>query len=201
MIQKFLSAKHWQLFALILGLPIIFQFFLMGSLFSGISKGNPPGPDTFFSFFKFFPLLMLLTVGTYFGWFWSIAVGLDKKIPEHLKLKLNRFKVSLFIPLIYMFLFMGFMGSMMSSFMSPGSEPPFDIFAIIFPLHLLSMFCMFYALYFVAKTIKTAELQRKVTFGDFAGEFFLIWFYPVGIWIVQPKINELAKEEEGGLFV
>jgi hypothetical protein len=33
--------------------------------------------------------------------------------------------------------------------------------------------------------------QKPVTFSDFAGEFFLIWFFPVGIWIIQPRINKL----------
>jgi len=46
---------------------------------------------------------------------------------------------------------------------------------------------------FSAKTIKLAELQRSVTFSDFAGEFFLIWFFPIGIWFVQPKVNLLAQ--------
>jgi hypothetical protein len=41
--------------------------------------------------------------------------------------------------------------------------------------------------------VKTIELQREVTFSDFAGEFFLIWFYPVGIWIIQPKVNKFAQ--------
>lgn len=44
-----------------------------------------------------------------------------------------------------------------------------------------------------AKTIKTVELQKKVTFSDFAGEFFLLWFSPIGIWILQPKINKFAS--------
>lgn len=54
------------------------------------------------------------------------------------------------------------------------------------------MFCTVYTMYFAAKTIKLAELQRPVTFTDFADEFFLIWFFPIGIWFVQPRINELA---------
>jgi hypothetical protein len=56
------------------------------------------------------------------------------------------------------------------------------------------MFCIFYTLYFVAKTFKTVELQREVKFSDFAGEFFMIWFYPIGIWIIQPKINKMIEE-------
>ena len=64
---------------------------------------------------------------------------------------------------------------------------------IIVPLHLFSMFCIFYCLYFVAKTFKTVELQREVSFSDFAGEFFMIWFFLIGIWIVQPKVNKMIE--------
>jgi bacteriorhodopsin len=67
------------------------------------------------------------------------------------------------------------------------------IFALVVPLHLFSMFYIFYTLYFAAKTVKTVELQREVTFSDFAGEFFLIWFYPVGVWIIQPKVNKMIE--------
>jgi putative effector of murein hydrolase LrgA (UPF0299 family) len=68
------------------------------------------------------------------------------------------------------------------------------LFAFIIPIHLFAMFCIFYSLYFVAKTIKTVELQRAVTFSDFVLEFFLIWFYPIGIWIIQPQINKMIEE-------
>ena len=69
-----------------------------------------------------------------------------------------------------------------------------EIFPYIIPLHLFAMFCLFYCLYFVSKTFKTAETQRKVAFGDFAGEFFMLWFFPIGIWIIQPKINKMVDE-------
>jgi len=55
------------------------------------------------------------------------------------------------------------------------------------------MYCIFYLMYKAAKTIKTAEVQKPVSFGDFAGEFFLLWFFPIGIWFLQPKINKLAE--------
>ena len=73
------------------------------------------------------------------------------------------------------------------------------IFVFIIPLHLFSMFCIFYCLYFVAKTYKTAELQREVSFGDFVGEFFLFWFYPIGVWFLQPKINEMHLDSDSEL--
>jgi hypothetical protein len=53
---------------------------------------------------------------------------------------------------------------------------------------------MLYSLYFVAKTIKTAELQKECTFKDFTEEFILILFYPIGLWIIQPRINKIYKD-------
>ena len=93
---------------------------------------------------------------------------------------------------------MVFMSITMNELMNNGTEPSGGLIgsmiAIIVPLHLFSMFCIFYSLYFVAKTFKTVELQREVIFSDFAGEFFMIWFYPIGIWIVQPKINKMIEK-------
>jgi hydrogenase-4 membrane subunit HyfE len=129
-------------------------------------------------------------MGVLFGWFWSVAIGLQRVIRDEIKLKVNKFKIFLLIPVVYMIFFLGFF---MPAFTSGGPNP--GIFAVIFPLHLISMFCIFSSLYFVAKTFKTAELQRNVTFSDFAGEFFMIWFFPIGIWIVQPKINKMIKEK------
>ena len=137
-------------------------------------------------------------MGVFFGWFWSIAIGLQNKIPENIKMKVKKFKIFFFIPMFYMLFIFLFIGNTMGGLMKSGSEPNVGLIAslavIIVPLHLFSMFCIFHSLYFVAKTIKTVELQKEVSFSDFAGEFFMIWFYPVGIWIIQPKINQMIKE-------
>ena len=113
-------------------------------------------------------------------------------------MKVKKFKIFFFIPIVYMLCFMIFMTFAMDELISNRREPNVGIivsmFAVIVPLHLFSMFCIFYSLYFVAKTFKTVELQREVKFSDFAGEFFMIWFYPVGIWIIQPRINKFLEE-------
>jgi hypothetical protein len=64
---------------------------------------------------------------------------------------------------------------------------------VIVPLHLFSLFAIFYSMYFAAKTVKSVELQREVIFSDFIAEFFLIWFFPIGVWILQPKLNKLEE--------
>jgi len=190
MIDKFLNAKHWQLFLLTFGLPVIFQITVLASMFMSNGEYTEPNSTLNMSYFILFSMMMLIFMGAFFGWFWSVAIGLQKTIPTGVKLKVDRFKIFLVIPVVYILFFLGYF---MTSFTSGGPNP--GIFAIIVPLHLFSMFCIFYCLHFVAKTFKTAELQRNVAFNDFAGEFFMIWFYPIGIWIIQPKINKMINEK------
>lgn len=202
--QRFLRAKHWQLFLLTFGIPMIFQFVMMGTMFANIGNQTQPDPT---AFLFIFPLMMIVFTGTFFGWFWSIAMGLQYKVPANVKMKTGKFKVFFFTQLVYMlliFIGMGIMMAGLSNTLEGGQQPDpgivFGSIAVILPLHLFSMFCMFYCLYFVAKTFKTVELQREVTFSDFAGEFFMIWFFPIGIWIIQPKVNKMVDGSPGLLI-
>lgn len=143
------------------------------------------------SYTIFFPFILFLLMAGLLGWFWSIGVGLQQLIPEEQRLNVSAFKFFVLYPLIYFVLYIVQMWFFISEVRL--SLSPF-IFLAIIPLHLFAMFCMFYDLYFVAKTFKTVELQRKVELGDYIGEFFLLCFYPVGIWLIQPKINKMAEE-------
>ncbi|WP_111309854.1 hypothetical protein [Confluentibacter sediminis] len=199
MIDRFLKAKHWQLFTLMFGIPFLFQIIMIGTMFLNINSETNPDPRDMFNMFKFFPIIMMLYMGIFFGWFWSIAIGLQKKAPKNITMKTRKFKIFFFIPLVYIFCISLFIGGMFGGIMQSGTEPSGGFLGgmvgIILPLHLLSMFGIFYSMYFVAKTFKTVELQKQVSFGDFAGEFFLLWFYFIGIWILQPKINKMAENE------
>ena len=194
----FLRAKHWQIFLVTFGIPFLLEAIFMITIFSSIINNRNADPTVVFVFFKFFPVIMLLFMGGTFGWFWSIAIGLQKMIPATIKMKTIRFKIFLFIPLIYIACVMTSVGFFFNPNILQGiNEPPFwlfGMFAVIFPVHIFSMFCIFYCIYFAAKTIKTVELQREVTFSDFVGEFFMIWFHLIGIWILQPRINKLVQE-------
>ena len=109
-------------------------------------------------------------------------------------MNLKKFKLFLLIPVTYMLFLSIYMSSMFSNVLT-GQEPNPAIFGLIVPIHLFSMFCIFYCLYFIAKELKAVEWQKPVSFSDFAGEFFLIWFFPFGIWIIQPRINKLFETE------
>ena len=198
MIERFLKAKHWQLFLLIFGIPTIFQLVFLSSIFSAFSTNTNPDPEIIFSTMKFFPVIMILFMAIFFGWFWSVAIGLQNKVPKNVTMKVKKFKVFFFIPMVYVVFILLFMAFAINELISNSGELNVvfigSMVAVIVPLHLFSMFCIFYTLYFVAKAFKTVELQREVKFSDFAGDFFMIWFYPIGIWIIQPKINKFVEE-------
>lgn len=184
--KRFLTLKHWQLFLLFIGVPIIFQFIATVSIVTSI---NPTDTNPIVTI-VIFPIMMVLFIGLLFGWLYSVGVNLYKKLPVAASMNIVRFKFFLFIPVVYMLLLLVFMFGMSSNTYS-GGQADVVVLILILPLHLFSMFCIFYCLYFNAKVLKAVELQRPVTFGDFAGEFFLIWFFPIGVWIIQPRINKL----------
>lgn len=197
MIDKFLKAKHWQLFILLFGVPMLFQFAFMGTMVANAVKNpNPPHPLDVFNEIKYFPIIIVVYSSVLFGWLWSVVIGLQAKIPEDAKMKLARFKVFFFIPLIYIIAITLFVSSVVSGLVNLSNDPNPEVIiafvVIILPLHLFSIFCMFHTFFFVAKTIKTVELQQEVRFSEFAGEFILTWLYFIGVWILQPKINKMA---------
>ena len=202
MIQFFLRLKHWQLFIVMLGLPIIYQLYFIFEIFGSRTQptevvgeeGVTQVLNERYFHFDFLPYVLILFSLVFFGWFWSIAIGLQKNIPDEIEMKVKRFKALFIIPLVYTIAFMMLIGGLFSGMFTYGFSNSTWFLVIILPLHLFSMFCIFHTIYFVAKTIRTAELQRVVTFGDFAGEFFLLWFYIIGIWIIQPKVNRLNRE-------
>ena len=208
MTSFFLKAKHWLLFLLMFGIPLIFQFGMMIMMFSTINATGQPDPTFMFDMMAYFPVIMLIYMGLLFGWFWSIAIGLQPKVPKSIVMKTKKFKIFFFIPVLYITFLMLFMANMFTGFDPMNSEPSGFLFpgviAIILPLHLLSMFSIFYCIYFCAKTLKTILLEREVSFGEFAGEFFMLWFWPIGIWILQPKINTMVNsttKSDGGLEI
>ena len=96
MTEKFLKAKHWQLFLLTFGIPMLFQIVLMITMFANIGSGNNPDVALLLNYFMFFPIIMILIVATQFGWFWSVGIGLQSKVPENVKMKTKKFKVFFF---------------------------------------------------------------------------------------------------------
>ena len=187
--NRLLKLKHWQLFLLTFGIPFILQFVFAAAL---------AVTDNAKVVFSIIPIITLVSFVAFFGWLYALATNLQRLLPDFLKMNIKRFKIFLFVPTIYISVLCILIFFMFNHTLKPNApiniKLILTIFSLIIPIHLFSIFCILYSLYFTAKALKTLECQCSVSFGDFVGEFFLLWFYPVGIWIIQPRVNKIFKE-------
>ena len=189
-----LSAKHWQIFIFIFGIPMLMQFVFSATLLGNVMSDEVVNPSTFAGYFIGIGAIYLICASVFFLWLWFVGTGLQSQLPDDVTMNVTRFKIYFFIPMVYFVLIIFFVVSIfMDNSIAVLGSPATYVFILI--IHLFSMFCIFYCLYFVAKTYKSVELQREVKFGDFVGEFFMVWFLMIGIWILQPKINEMLDQK------
>ncbi len=141
----------------------------------------------------FCPILLDLTVPAYpskvlsvalgvFGmaWYWVVGSFLADAAKERLRMNVLWSRLALLYSWIYV-----------AVYVLAIQSPSFPPMSVLFPLHLVLMACMFYALYFLAATLAAAESERPSRVSSVASKFLLIWFFPIGIWVIQPKINRL----------
>lgn len=164
--ELFLRAKAWQIFVLMVIVPFAVGFLSINS-------------DI-----KFSVSLMFVCILGFLGWNWAIGSFLNSTVRPPAKLKTGFFHFAVIYPIVYIpvFFFLALHPVVISA-------------ALLIPLHLFGMFCMFYLLYFASRSLVSAEKKKVVkSFGDYAGEFMLLWMYPIGIWIVQPRVNRLYEK-------
>lgn len=148
--------------------------------------------------FGLFPIMMFVFMFAVLGWIWSIANGLHSKLPDDVKLNIRSFRMYFLFAMGYcLFLscwlsYIIFAGEQLNAIEIPG------LLGLLLSLHLLSMICIVMGIRFAAKTIKSIELGRMAKFNDYIAEFFLIWFSPVGVWILQPRLNKMMEQENYG---
>lgn len=173
----FLRAPHYEIFLLLSVLYVASFIGATSATFPSFHSLKDIGWPAFAALFLF-ELLVLC----YLGWQWSLGTFLTRITHPPLRMKKNLFEFAIAYPPIYCFFF--FVAMVFPN-------PRFVIFLV--PFHLLAMACLFYDLYFVSKSLALAETARPVSFYDYAGPFFLLWFFPIGIWIIQPRINRLYE--------
>jgi hypothetical protein len=200
MISKFLKAKHWQIFILTFGIPFVIQIAVLISLVPRLPRivaQNNPDLSFFFRYLILMVIVSSVSKAIYWLWLWSVGVGLQNKIPADITMKIRKFKTAFVIFVACFLIFLTVFFVLAQTVTSQNIENNLlkiaGIMVILIPMQLLSVGCMFYVIYFVARTIKTVELKRVVPFSDFFPEFILIIFYPIGIWIIQPVINKIAE--------
>ena len=67
----------------------------------------------------------------------------------------------------------------------------------LIPVHIVIMFLFATCMATCAKSIVNAETQKENSFVDSLGTFILIWFYPIGVWFIQPRLKTLCVINTG----
>ena len=174
----FLRAKHWQIFFLLFGIG-----YIGGAAALLLPLANARSPEDLLRVNLPFGVVMVLSMFCLVAWLWSIGSFLNSIGQPALRLKLGFFRFALLYPAVYIIVFLVLFGT---------TKPA--VIAVIFPLHFFAMFCLFYDLYFVSKSLALIETGKLVSFYDYAGSFFLLWFFPIGVWFIQPRINRLYAQ-------
>lgn len=187
----FLKARHWQLFLLNFAIPFFLYLAGMMIMIASMIAQDGEGAYIGLRFMPFFILIGVFAALVQLGWTWAAGINLNKRLPEELRLNTTFFKVCFFYPIFYTLFFLLFF--LISIF----PEPRFSVvFVLLIPFHLFSVFCGFYCYYFVARVIKTNETGRHTSISDYIAEIFMIWFFFIGIWFLQPRINKMISESD-----
>ena len=132
-----------------------------------------------------------------FGWLYATGTNLHRILPVNVNM--NRVSFIILCLVAFTFMILIFVLIFISINRTLTDKGPSDLSmspGLIIFLFFFITFCTFYCLYFNAKALKAVELQRPVTIGDYAGEFILLLFFMIGVWIIQPRLNKLFSEKK-----
>lgn len=150
----FLRVKHWQIFLTL----FIAQLAMMGSIAAKAPSAENLGQIDVLS--GGLAVIVMLCV---IGWFWALGSFLTSLVGPPLKLKTRFFHFALIYAALYVPVFV-------TLFQSTNPK----VLTMILPFHFFAMYCMFYLLYFVSKSLVMSEAGKQVSFYEYAGPFFLI---------------------------
>jgi|GEM_PF-880716 len=166
--HRILTAKSWMLFAFAFLVPLA-----------------PP-----------YPIVALLWVSLWivaFTW-WTLRLGkeLRARMPRPEILNEQTFQHTVSFAALYTVTILWVTDGGYQINASNAHEYGWKLWVIV-PLHVFVMYCMFYGIYFQSKAIKTIRQANghrdESTFVYMLG----FWFFPIGIWIIQPRIIEILN--------
>ncbi|BDD08915.1 hypothetical protein FUAX_13470 [Fulvitalea axinellae] len=195
MTERFLRAKHWQLFSYAVALPLAVAAVTVSVLFSFSGKESGIAALRIPLSVSVVVLMLVLYKCIWLGWLWTLAFGVRERMPVFFEADTERLRMIFLVPSAYLIIV--FIAVFYGSFYTMGASKEFPMSSLfVIPLHLFSTVCVGYCMYMAAKTMKGVELGAEPEFADFREEFFLAGLFPVGVWLLQPKLNRIAESME-----
>lgn len=184
--KTFLHMKHWQIFLSGFVLPLFaYMIILLISIFSG---------NVIYLVLSVV-VLNLLMMSVLYGWQYTVVNSLNKLLPEGTQTNMNLYRWCL----IAMLGIVAVMGIYMMKLFNNLNEVP-EAFSPVFillliPVIIVSFAASIYTMLAFARSLVAVERQAVVFFSDYVVEFILLWFWIVGIWVLQPRINKIFNED------
>jgi len=110
---------------------------------------------------------------------------LNEYIKEELKTPTSLFFVSVGIAYFIFFFLSAFNAYTWEQIMGQVESSMLAYVMMALPLA-IGIFAWLFALNFVAKTLVRSERELHVYPADYFGEYIMVLFFPIGIWIIQP---------------
>ena len=176
--RTILKLKHWQIFILSWG------------TFTIIPTTVFIAPAVIGLCFRLWLILFLISLMNSFIWVWAIVKELEK-LSRSISTKL--FKIAFWIPFIYIWKFICIMLCSAFGRKIKSINPEIEM-TIFVCWGVLSVLCIIYGLAFIGRLIKSIELGRPLSIKEHIAESLLMLFPPIGIWIIQPKLNKIIAQ-------
>jgi hypothetical protein len=175
----FLRANRWEMCLLFFIVCVVAPFVVPIAMISaapspaGISREQVLGNG----------LLAVATEGVFLLWLWSIGSFLRSVVPPDLRPTESFFRVAIICPIFFTF-------AGLALIFSKNSWP----IAVTVTAGIFAFFCLLYDFSFVARTLYLAEKGEPPMMGEISGTVLQLWFFPVGAWFIQPRVNRLYTE-------
>ncbi|WP_143164980.1 hypothetical protein [Chryseolinea serpens] len=174
-----LRLKHWQVFLLAWGPHAISMLQLMLA------------PETVGATLPLW--LLVVTIGTTncFIWAWKIMAGMNQIYPAA---NILAFKIAFWIPCIST---LTFVANLVYDLFFHKREPTgINSLAFWIGTGILSSVCILFGLMLIGRMVRAVELKRTPLIGEHLFESLIMLIPPVGVWIVQPRLNRILASQE-----
>ena len=168
-----LKLKHWQVFTALM----VFLLLSLAAAENSFSVGN-------ISSIEFRVIFGITGLIIFFLWVMLIGLSLNRinGNPYH-------FNNILFI-LAVLFCVLGY-GEMHLEGLNPDNFPLNEPIFTFLPL--VTFLGIIYTFKSVSKSLKSIETGTKATFKEYIVDAILILMFPIGVWLIQPRLNRIHE--------
>jgi len=179
--KQMIALQHWHLFLIVVGIPMIISLLDMGV--------TPDDEGEAFTIGAVLRIATAIPFLVFYFWLWSCGYLLHEQIKHKLNSKSSYFSLAVGTSAFITF-FLSVYGALLGN---RGQElATFETMTYVgFGIVVfLAIFTLLMAVSFLAKTLVRAERETDVKSADYFGEFVMILVFPIGIWILQPRIQK-----------